>query len=168
MSGSKTLYRDLGRRKGEQEDVPNPAADIKLFKAIRIDKDGEEFDEFEALYAIGVITTHRVTECVRDGQEYMIKLVTLFGDTTHRVRIPYQKEIADYRRTMYKVRDMPHGVEERTFPPQAPVKLYDAVIQEANGYLMGIGGVPPHHKRAIVSELMTAITLLDPDIDPNS
>ena len=58
--------------------------------------------------------------------------------------------------------------EERTFPPQAPVKLYDAVIQEANGYLMGIGGVPPHHKRAIVSELMTAITLLDPDIDPNS
>ncbi len=66
LSQQKTLYRDLGRRKGQSESVPNPKSDLDLFNRIPIDK-GPEFDEAEAAKAIGLLTRQRVTKCEQMG-----------------------------------------------------------------------------------------------------
>lgn len=167
LSSQKSLYKDLGRRLGESQDVPNPTADLKLFNAIRLDKDGDEFDEAEALYAISIVTRHRIDSCDRDGQTYVIRLNTIFGETVHTVKIPTQKDSREYKNTVVKVRDLPHNMEERRFPPEAPCKLYDKVIVSSTGYAQGTE-VPPHHKRSAVIELVSTLSTLDPSLDPNS
>jgi hypothetical protein len=53
------------------------------------------------------------------------------------------------------------------FPPEAAMKLYDKCLVSNTDYLPGTE-VPPHHKRSVVLELLTAIAQLDPSIDPNS
>jgi len=174
LSAQRSLYRDLGRRTGESEDVPTPKADQALFRAIRLDKIDavaqqpvDDWDDAEALYAIGIITRLRIDSCERDGQQYVIVLSTLFGATTHTVTIPFQRDMAEYRRNVYKPRDMPHNLEERRFPPEVPCKLYDKIVVSAEGYANGTA-TPPHHKRAVIGELMSALALLDPSLSPNS
>lgn len=170
LAAQRSLYKDLGRRMGEPQDVPTPKADQALFRAIRLDTpadESQEFDDAEALYAIGLITRHRIDGCERDGQSYIISLATMFGVTKHTVSIPFQKDIAEYRRHVYYSRDLPHGIEERRFPPEVPVKLYDAVKTSVEGYAPGTD-VPPHHKRAVVAELLASLASLDPSLDPNS
>jgi hypothetical protein len=170
LNQQKTLYRDLGRRKGQSENVPNPKSDLDLFNRIRIDK-GPEFDEAEAARAIGLLTRQRVTKCEREGEAYRITLATVFGETQHEISIPFEKDLAVYRRNVFKAIDLPHGVEERRYPPEAAERLYDAAIVSISGYIPSIGktDVPPHHKSTIVLELVSAVGDLDPDLpDPNS
>lgn len=167
LSSQRSRYRDLGRRRGESIDVPNPGADRRLFEAIRLDKDsGVEWDDAEALYAINQILRHEVGECVRDGQAYRIVVKTMFGDTTHVLRLPTRKEIAEYQRSFFASRDLPHNETERRFPPEVPCSLYDKIAQSHAGY-DSESVVPPHHKRAVISELMLSLSELEPSLDPN-
>ncbi len=175
LSAQKSIYRDLGRRQGQAEDVPNPKADRTLFTALRLDFNGEEFDDAEAAYALGLITRHKVTDCTRDGEDYIITISTIFAETVHRLAIPYQKDLADYFRHMYKSKDIGRGAEERRFPPQAPVELYDKIVLDATGYSLNgfktdkpTEFVPPHHKRTAILELVSVLDALDPDLSPNS
>ena len=191
LAAQRSIYRNLSARQGEGEDVPSPDADRRLFHAIRLDS-GEPFDDAEMLKAIGMITRHRVIGCERDGSTYKIILATPFGRTVHTVKIPTEKDQQIYRRDVLKVRDLPHGVEERRFPPGAPVALYDKVLVDVAGYLAvsgnghgsaptgqsvagqggnaggNAGNVPPHHKRAVVTELMSALMSLDPVLEDES
>src|ERR1035441_10537781 len=107
LNQQKTLYRDLGRRKGQSESVPNPKSDLDLFARIRIDK-GPDFDEAEAARAIGLLTRQRVTKCEREGETYRVTLLTVFGATEHVVNIPLEKDLAVYRRTGFKDLHLPH------------------------------------------------------------
>lgn len=182
-SSLRSLYRDLGRRRGESQDIPNPEADRKLFESVRLDKSGAEFDEAEVGYALGILTRHRSDGYERDGENFRITLTTLWGKTVHLCRVPFQKEMAQYQRNVYKPRDLPHGVEERRFPPEVPCELYDAVVISINGYCEPVAAgegkevtdlarakalVPPHHKRSVAGELASALIDLDPSLDPNS
>jgi hypothetical protein len=169
LNQQKTLYRDLGRRKGQSEAVPNPKSDLDLFNRVRIDK-GADFDEAEAAKAIGLLTRQRVTKCEREGETYRITLLTAFGETVHVVSIPFEKDLAVYRRNVFKAIDLPHGVEERRYPPEAAARLYDAAVVSISGYIDTIepATVPPHHKSTVVLELVSAIGDLDPELpDPN-
>jgi hypothetical protein len=148
---------------------------MDFFKTLRLD-DGLEFDEFEATKAIDLLTYHRVVSCERSGEEYTITLSTSLGDVSHTVIIPWEKDQAEYRRTMFKSRDLPHGMEERRFPPEAGVKLYDKIVTDVGGYLDLCGGapieavrvaVPPHHKISVILDLMSALDALDSVPDPN-
>jgi hypothetical protein len=88
LAQQKSIRRTIGRRKSQTEFVPNPKADLVRFTQIRLDKDGPEFDEFEAGNAISKLTFCEVTDCERVGDEYRITLKTPFGDTTHTMKIP--------------------------------------------------------------------------------
>jgi hypothetical protein len=170
LNQQKTLYRDLGRRKGQSESVPNPKSDLDLFNRLRIDK-GAEFDEAEAARAIGLLSRQRVTKCEREGEAYRITLATVFGETQHVINIPFEKDLVVYRRNVFKAIDLPHGVEERRYPPEAAERLYDSAIVSIAGYVDSIKppDVPPHHKSTVALELVSAIGDLDPDLpDPNA
>ena len=185
LGSLKTRVRFLGNRKSKDEDIPNPAAALKLFKVLRIDRVTDEstqtFDADEAQYAIDTLTMYRVKDCERTGEQtFTITLSTLFGDVTHVVSIPFQKDRAEYQRRCYDATTLPHGVEERRYPPEVPVALYDKVILNVAGYVdpadvpgqLNADGarrmVPPHHKRGVVVELLQQLASLDPAIDPNS
>ena len=56
LAQQKSIRRNLGRRKSKTEFVPNLPADLALFNQIRLDKEGPEFDEFEAGTVIGKLT----------------------------------------------------------------------------------------------------------------
>jgi len=170
LAQQKSIRRTIGRRKSQTEFVPNPKADLDLFNQIRLDKDGPEFDEFEAGNAISKLTFCDVTDCERAGDEYRISLKTPFGATNHTVRIPTQRDITIYRRTVVSSTDLPHGQEELRYRIEPSVELYDSVVSEIKGYADSIkpADVPPHHKSAVVVELVQAIDDLDPALDPNS
>jgi len=169
LDQQKSIRRTLGRRKSQTEFVPNPKADLDLFNKIRLDK-GPEFDEFEAGNAISKLTYNEVTDCERAGEEYRITLRTPFGDTVHLMRIPTQRDITIYRRTVVSATDLPHGQEELRYRIQPSVELYDAVAASIQGYAASMkpADVPPHHKSAVVVDLVQAIDDLDPPMDPNS
>jgi hypothetical protein len=170
MGSLRNRVRLLGNRKSKDEDVPNPAATSRLFNAIRIDSgksdDLQQFDADEAQAALDTFLMHRVQSSERSGESYAIVLRTLFGDVTHTVRIPYQKEVTEYRRRSADSTNLPHGVIETRFPPEVAGALYDKVIAKTEGYVTGTD-VPPNHKRTVVLELLQQLASLDPALDPN-
>jgi hypothetical protein len=170
LDQQKSIRRTIGRRKSRTEFVPNAKADLDLFNRIRLDKDGPEFDEFEAGNAISKLTYCDVTDCERVGDEYRVTLKTPFGATVHTVRIPTQRDITIYRRTVVSSIDLPHGHEELRYRIEPAVALYDSVVTAIEGYIDAFKptDVPPHHKSAVVVELVQAIDDLDPALDPNS
>ena len=170
LDQQKSIRRTIGRRKSQTEFVPNLKADLDLFNKIRLDKDGAEFDEFEAGNAISKLSFCEVTDCQRAGDEYRVALRTPFGETVHVVRIPTQRDITVYRRTVVSSTDLPHGQEELRYRIEPAVGLYDSVVTRIEGYAGSFkpADVPPHHKSAVVVELVQAIDDLDPALDPNS
>jgi len=170
LDQQRSIRRTIGRRKSQTEFVPNLKADLDLFNKIRLDKDGTEFDEFEAGNAISKLSFCEVTDCQRAGDEYRVTLRTPFGETVHMVKIPTQRDITVYRRTVVSSTDLPHGQEELRYRIEPAVDLYDSVVTKIEGYAASIkpSDVPPHHKSAVVVELVQAIDDLDPALDPNS
>ena len=170
LAQQKSIRRTLGRRKSQTDTVPNPKADLVLFNQIRLDKDGPELDEFEAGNAVSKLTSAMVTECERDGDEYRITVQTPFGDTIHTLKIPTQRGIAVYRRTVLSATDLPHGQEELRYRIDPAVELYNSVASKFEGYIDSykLEDIPPNHKSAAVIELVNAIDDLDPAFDPNS
>ena len=170
LAQQKSIRRTIGRRKSQTEFVPNAKADLDLFTKIRLDKDGVEFDEYEAGNAISKLTFCDVTDCTRVGDEYRITLKTPFGETVHTVKIPTQRDITSYRRTVVSSTDLPHGQEELRYRIEPAADLYDSVVSKIEGYAESFkpSDVPPHHKSAVVVELVQAIDDLDPALDPNS
>jgi hypothetical protein len=170
LDQQKSIRRTIGRRKSQTEFVPNLKADLDLFTKIRLDKDGAEFDEFEAGNAISKLTFCEVMDCQRAGDEYRINLRTPFGETVHLVKIPTQRNITVYRRTVVSATDLPHGQEELRYRMEPAVELYDSVVSNVEGYAASFkpSDVPPHHKSAVVVELVQSIDDLDPALAPNS
>jgi hypothetical protein len=170
LEQQKSIRRTIGRRKSQTEFVPSPKANLDLFNRIRLDKDGPEFDEYEAGNAIAKLTFCEVTDCERAGDEYRVTLKTPFGETVHTVKIPTQRDITVYRRSVVSSTDLPHGQEELRYRIEPAVDLYDAVVTKIEGYAASYkpADVPPHHKSAVVVELVQAIDDLDPALDPNS
>jgi hypothetical protein len=185
------IIHRLGRRQSEDRDVPNTEAERKFFEAIRLDKTGDEFDEAEVRHAIDIVLRHNVVACDRAGDQYVIKVATLWGITAHTCRIPTTRELQAYREGVIKSRELPHSVEERRFPPEAPVQFYNAITVAVEGYApqfnVPVGTVngnrhvlegselkallpqiPPHHKRSVAGEVSSALYDLDPQLDPSA
>ena len=190
LSSVKTLTRRIGRRQSEDQDVRNTEAERKLFDLIRLDKNGDEFDEAEVRKSIDIALQHRLVGSEREGDRYVVKVVTPWGVTVHTCRVPFTRELQAYRENVIKSRELPHGIEERRYPPEAPARFYDAIIEAVDGYAPQfnvpegtVNGnrhtiegaelkqflpmIPPHHKRAVAGEVSGALYDLDPQLDPS-
>jgi len=168
LDAQRTIRRSIGRRQSQTEQVPNTKADLALFKAIRLDKDGPEFDEFEAADAISKLTHYDVTQYGRSGNDHRIVMTTPFGEVVLYLGSPLQRDLYNYRRAILVPTSLPHGVEDLRFKHQVACDLYDSVVSKVEGYAPSIGpkDIPPHHKSAAASELAAAMDDLDPALDP--
>jgi hypothetical protein len=162
------IRRSIGRRKSKTEIPPNTGSDLALFGRIRLDKDGAEFDEYEAGNAIAKLTFYEIAECSRSGSDYRIVMRTPWGDTVHYVTSPTQRDLTFYRRSLGDPVILPHGVEDFHFKHGTACEFYDSVAVKVEGYALGMApkDVPPHHKSAVAAELAAAMDDLDPALDP--
>lgn len=161
----KMVRRPAGRGGASTtESLPNEKADLELFAALRVDKDGLEFDAAEARRAIGRLTSVRVVNSERDGDRYLITLATPFGEVTHSVGIPTEKQLSQFRPVVSK--DLRHGNEEMRYRTQSGVDLYDAVSPKADGYAEGVE-IPAHHKFSVATELARELEESAEVFDPN-
>ena len=170
LNAQKTVRHSLGRGKSETRAVQNQEADLKLFKTIRLDANGPEFDMHEAAMVIGKLTYCEATETARSGEEFMVTVDTPFGEVMHTVRMPFQPEIHAYRSAALSEMEMRHGQTEYRFKPDVAVTLYKQIAKAIEGYVdtISLSDVPPHHMIAVVSEVVSRMDDIDPLMDPNS
>jgi hypothetical protein len=184
------VVHSMGRRQRESKILHSVEAERKFFDAIRLDKNGDEFDEAEIRQGIDVVLKQQTVGCERNGNFYVVKVVTPWGPTLHTCRIPTAKEIQQYRENVVKTRDLQYNAEEHRFPPEVSMTLYDAIITAVEGYAptfnVPVGSVngnrhvfegaelqtflpqiPPNHKSSVASEVSSALYDLDPQLDPN-
>lgn len=146
----RTVVHDLGRGKTKMETPNEDAVDFALFRQIRVDKDGPEFDEAEACAVIKKIERCDVIESERVGEQFRITLKVPKAETAHVVRVPLQSEKKEYGRGAMTRTGGRRADEIRMSLEPAGV-LYDKVAISAEGY---INGVPINHKVAVISELL--------------
>lgn len=168
IDSQKSIQRSIGRGKSTSEPVPNPEADLRLFESIRIAGEGENFDEFEARAAISRLTEVEVVESVREGEGFKVTLKTPFCETVHYLRVPTEKALHFYRRSIVASTSMRHGQEELKYRTSAGVDLFDSIIVRSEGYADGTE-VPAHHKFCVAGDISESCKEFDPlDFDPNS
>ena len=148
----------------------NPEADVSLFEALRLDKDGPEFDDAEVQKALAKVSFVQVSEAEANDGEYRITLTTNFGEVVHVLSDPTEAELLQCRRKWIATRSLARGKSETRYPPEPAVKLYDSVIQSISGYADSFTAktVPPDHKYAVVVALINKLDELDIAADPNS
>lgn len=148
----KTVFKRYGQT-GRTTDVTGvEQADDALFAAIK--ESGDELDEYEASSFIGKLLVADVDEPEREGQNYLIPLRVLGGiQTTHKLRIPTEKELRKHNDAAIAMIQRRHGQELKS-APEAYGSFYDKLNQGFTGYQ---GEVPLCHKMAAIGELLAAV-----------
>ena len=165
INSQKSVRKNLGRGQVRTDAVPNDAADLTLFAKLKVA--GDDFDVYEARTAISQLTSADVIAATeRDGDGYRITLTTPFGELVHWMKIPSDRALFFYRKSVFAVTELPRNMEELRYRAESGVELYDACKDRVTGYADGIE-VPAHHKFAVASELSQACSL-DGEFDPNS
>ena len=92
----RTIRHFLGRGKSQSVDVDLPKVNAELFKKIRTDKDGPEFDDAEAGMVIGRVERCQVADIQREGVNYRIEMKVPGAKVTHVLRMPTAKEMQEH------------------------------------------------------------------------
>jgi len=161
MRKLRTVVRTIGRGKTSTEIENSEEVDSDLVNAVRINADGPALDGAEASAVIDRISRADADEAEREGSEYRIRLRVPGAVTLHRLRMPSQKEILDYRRSAVSVLDGRRRQEIR-INLRAAGDLYDKLKTGLEGYA---GDVPIVHKSAVVSELLATLRNEEDDED---
>jgi hypothetical protein len=151
----RTIRHFLGRGKSQSEDVDLPKINAELFKKIRLDKDGAEFDDAEAGMVIGRVERCQVADIEREGVNCRIEMKVPGARVTHVLRMPTAKEMQDHEKASTSVVAARRSVETRAFLEPSGL-LYDKLHISHDGYT---GAVPIVHKSAAVSEVIAQLAI---------
>jgi len=157
----RTIRHFLGRGKSQSEDVDLPKINAELFRKIRTDKDGPEFDDAEAGMVIGRVERSQVTGIEREGNNYRVEMKVPGARVTHVLRMPTAKEMQDHEKASTSVVAARRSVETRAFLEPSGA-LYDKLHVSHAGYA---ADVPIVHKSAAVSEVVAQLAI-EADDDP--
>ena len=151
-------------------------ANLELFNAIRIDKDGPEFDGAEAMMVLGRIERTEIVDTTRQGVNYAIRIKTFFGSpviVTHTLKIPTQKQLMDFTRAAIDIVGRKQTMETR-FALEPAGDLWKKVHVSHDGYSPvavtaadpEFCDVPVIHKDVAINELMSRVNSDFEDSDP--
>jgi hypothetical protein len=157
----RTIRHFLGRGKSQSTDLDLPKINAELFKKIRLDKDGPEFDDAEAGMVIGRVERCQIVDIQREGVNYRIEMKVPGAKATHVLRMPTAKEMQEHDGASTSVVAARRSVETRAFLEPSGA-LYDKLHVAHDGYA---GDVPIIHKSAAVSEVVAQLAI-EADDDP--
>lgn len=154
----KIMQRDLGRGNFQMEPSVPGAADIELFNAIRVEKEGPAIDESEAVEIISKLGNADVnTRPRREESGYRIELKVMQRlVTVHQLRIPSIKDKQTYNRSKSSVTYGQYSYQEIRINYKAGADLYDNLIVRTEGYA---GPVPINHKAEVINVLLQEIAM---------
>lgn len=152
---TRTVRRLVGRNQAVTEVADAPKANLELFEAIRIDKDGAAFDEVEASRAIEKLERVEVVSVDREGDSYVVRLAVPGGEVVHRLRIPLQADVVEYSRGAVQRREGRREVST-VVNLEPAAKLWDKITLGVEGYAEG-SAVPIVHKDVAVVEVLGAM-----------
>jgi hypothetical protein len=160
------LETDLGRGATIRKVEPTLKPDAKLFNQIRLDK-GEPFDDFEAARIISWLSFCDLTGCEQEDGLYRVTIKTHMGETVHFMRVPTERQFAEYQRRIPDAINLPYNRREIRGSVEAQSWLYDQLMVRTEGYAKDFA-VPPHHKRDVISAITFEVRNIDDGTDPNS
>lgn len=150
VKDQRTIVHDLGRGKTKMETPNAEAVDFALFRQIRIDKDGPEFDEAEGCAVIAKIERCEVIDSERIGGQFRITLRVPKAEVAHVLREPLESEKREYGRGAMSRTGGRRSDEIRIALEPAGV-LWDKLKVSTEGYA---GDVPINHKSVAISEIL--------------
>jgi len=142
----KITIRKLGR--GVSETIP-PApseADAALYRAIAVNG-APEMTPAEAVKLFEMIGVCDVTDVRLDGTGAFVSMMILTGPVEHQLKIPSADQVITFRRSAYKLLDLPFNQQQLTLTPEAGARLYDQCSGKSASYA---NGIPATHKDAAV------------------
>jgi hypothetical protein len=157
-----TVRRLLGRDATKTEVPKARSADAELFEKIRLDKEGPEFDEFEASAAIARISRAEIIGVEREGKAFRISLKVAGCTVVHILRVPTQREAMEFGDSAVSSVGHRRHTETR-FALEPSAGLWDKVKIAHEGYA---GEIPIIHKDAAVTELLMQVQVDTSDDDP--
>jgi len=164
----KVFRESIGRGKSQSRVLGVESSAAELFAKIRLDQDGEVFDEAEASAAISKLERCRVVSCEREGNVYRITMNAPGGQVVHLLKIPLQSDLMSFSRAAAPpIIEGRRSQEIRTFLEPSG-ELWAKIGTAESGYAEG-SGVPIVHKDAAITELLVQLDLANEDgADPEA
>lgn len=159
---------NLGRGKSTTDVLNAKELDAALFAKIRIDKDGPEFDDADAVAVIRKLgrcellgpEDDQPPVALREGDNFRIRFKVPKATVVHVLRGPRQVDIQRYSAASVGVPVDERNHQTFRFKLEPAGELYDAIKVESTGYA---DGVPITHKEAAIAALLQALQIEDED-----
>jgi hypothetical protein len=163
----KVFRESIGRGKSQSRVLGVESSAAELFAKIRLDQDGEVFDEAEASAAISKLERCRVVACEREGDAFRIAMAVPGGQVVHLVKIPLQSDLMAFSRAAAPpIIEGRRSQEIRTFLEPSG-ELWGKIGSAISGYAEG-STVPIIHKDAAITELLQQLGAADEEQDPEA
>ena len=157
----KSVRRDVGQGMTHFDIINLEQVEMELFGKIRIDEEsGDPFDEYEASDFLSKLLQAESGVIHRNGSNtYEAEIVVYGGTVKHRLRMPTQRDIVEYRReAMRTLQGRRHTDVRMSLEPV--LRLWDKLQAGVEGYAEG-SGIPANHKERAVLDVMDEMHTLD-------
>lgn len=152
------VTRTLGRGENETKAIDREKTDMRLLAAIQ--KNTEvKFEEAEAVVLMDQLATCEVIDAVRQNGMLTVTMSTLFGEVTHVVNIPTQKDLKAATESSIKARGGRFNATTYKIDMKPTAALYDIIATNVEGYdVKEPKDVPIIHKHKVIDTLHAEIT----------
>jgi hypothetical protein len=141
---------------------PSYAHDLKLYTEIRQSccngaqpqHPVPDLDEFEASSLIEKLATYNVRNVTLGNADCEVELDVMVFETVHKLRIPTQRQIVEYRKRSHDDMPLPYGRQRLRVYLEPSGRLYDELLIEVRNYG---GAVSLLHKQAVVQAIINAL-----------
>jgi hypothetical protein len=147
------IKRSLGRGQSETQ-MPEPGEpDLGLYEAITTNG-SPQLTAAEANGVLDALSLCNVIGVTIEDQGGVVQMVTAFGNVVHKLNIPTADQIIKWRRSAYRVLDLPHGQQQFIVNPEPGAQLWDSCQGSSQDYA---GATPGIHKDTAMQALITFI-----------
>jgi hypothetical protein len=149
----KIIIRRLGR--GMSETVPpEPGeADVKLYKTIALNG-APDMTPAEASKVLEALSVADVYDVSIDGGEAAVEMSVMTGRAIHHMKIPTADQVLSFRRSAFRLIDLPFNQQELRTTADAGARLYDQCGGRSEDYA---NGIPALHKDAAIRAVIEHI-----------
>jgi hypothetical protein len=165
----RSVRRNLGRGRAQWDTVNNEAVNADLFEKLRsANGDAAHYDAAEAAKFVDKLLEWDLVSSRRDGDQFEIELAVTSRrhKVKHVLRMPTQRQMADFSKATYRSTDTKGGLEMRVLVEPSG-RLWENLHVSTEGYANG--HVPISHKQHAISEAIELIAQLDEgDDDPEA